>query len=142
MFSKACEYAIRAIIHIAQQSNKGNRVSLKEVAEAIDSPVAFTAKILQSLAQNQLIVSVKGAAGGYEFPPQKQYLDLYRIVQIIDGEQILTKCGLGLKECNAQKPCPMHHQFMPIRNHLQEILKTTITDLAHEMNGKITFLKG
>ena len=44
MFSKACEYGIRAMVHIAMQSERGERTGLKEVAEAIDSPVAFTSK--------------------------------------------------------------------------------------------------
>jgi len=46
MFSKDCEYGIRATIYITMQSLEGNRVNLKEIAAAIDSPVAFTAKIL------------------------------------------------------------------------------------------------
>ena len=46
MFSKACEYGIKATIHISHQSQQGHRVSLKAVAKAIDFPIAFTAKIL------------------------------------------------------------------------------------------------
>lgn len=46
MFSKTCEYGIRATIHIASKSLLGERVSLRDVTEAINSPVAFTAKIL------------------------------------------------------------------------------------------------
>ena len=57
MFSKACEYGIKASIHISQQSQQGERVSLKSVAKAIDSLIAFTAKILQSLANNNIIAS-------------------------------------------------------------------------------------
>lgn len=41
MFSKACEYGIRATIFLALLSKKGEHRSLKQVAEAIDSPVAF-----------------------------------------------------------------------------------------------------
>ena len=86
MFSKACEYGIKATIHISHQSQQGRRVSLKEVAKAIDSPVAFTAKILQSLANNQIIMSVKGPTCGYEIPQgEKAKITLHQIVKAIDG---------------------------------------------------------
>ena len=66
MFSKACEYGIRASIFIAKNSFEGNRVSPKEISEKINSPQAFTAKILQDLVRHKIIKSVKGAHGGFE----------------------------------------------------------------------------
>ena len=63
MFSKTCEYGIRATIIIATESYQDNRVGLKEIAEKIDSPVAFTAKILQVLSRENIIHSVKGVGG-------------------------------------------------------------------------------
>ena len=55
MFSKACEYAIRASIYIAKQSQNASKVSLKDVAMAIESPEAYTSKILQQLSRNHII---------------------------------------------------------------------------------------
>ena len=60
MFSKACEYGIKASIFIALCSYKGVRVSLKSIAKEINSPEAFTAKILQDLVRHDVINSVKG----------------------------------------------------------------------------------
>ena len=51
MFSKACEYAIRATILIAMEGRKGRRMSLVEIADRTGSPKAFTAKVLQQLAR-------------------------------------------------------------------------------------------
>ncbi len=68
MFSKACEYAIRAAIFIASESERGRRSSLKDIAREIDSPEAFTAKTLQKLTRSGIIVSTKGAQGGFEVP--------------------------------------------------------------------------
>ena len=66
MFSKACEYGIRAAVYITLQSLEGRRVSVNEIAEEIDSPIAFTAKTLQLLTRNDIIKSVKGPTGGFE----------------------------------------------------------------------------
>ncbi|MFT4805030.1 MAG: Rrf2 family iron-sulfur cluster assembly transcriptional regulator, partial [Psychroserpens sp.] len=42
MFSKACEYGIRASIFIAKNSFEGKRVNPREISEEINSPYAFT----------------------------------------------------------------------------------------------------
>ena len=58
MFSKACEYGIRATLYIAMNSLEDKRVSLRNIAGKIDSPEAFTAKILQQLVHHHIIHSV------------------------------------------------------------------------------------
>ena len=68
MFSKSCEYGIRATIFIATQSYLNNRTGIKDIAKKIDSPEAFTAKILQILVKANIIHSTKGVGGGFEIP--------------------------------------------------------------------------
>ncbi len=143
MFSKACEYGIRATIHLARLPEENHRSSLKQVAKAIGSPVAFTGKILQSLARNDIILSIKGPTGGYELPNSKlATTTLSDIVDAIDGGNIYSECGLGLKSCNESKPCPLHFQFKAIRDDLKQMLQaTTVQDLALELQEGLAFLK-
>lgn len=143
MFSKACEYGIRATIFIALNSLEDKRVSLKDIAEEIDSPVAFTAKILQQLARNSIVDSVKGPAGGFEISPEQiRLIRLSQVVDAIDGDDIYRGCALGLKDCDANKPCPMHDRFVVIRDNLQEMLEsTTLHTLASDLEVGRTFLK-
>lgn len=143
MFSKSCEYGIRASIFIAEQSNMGKKVSLKEVAEAIESPIAYTSKILQQLTRSQIIQSDKGPAGGFYMPKQGlSTVKLSTIVSAIDGDDIYKGCGLGLKQCNERKPCPVHNQFKVIRNELRKMLETTtIGALVVDYENGLTFLK-
>lgn len=143
MFSKACEYGIKATLHIALQSLDGRRVSLKEIAREIDSPEAFTAKILQKLVRDGILDSVKGPSGGFEMP--KKRMDETRLIEIvsaIDGDEIFTGCGLGLKECNAEAPCPVHHKFKTIRDNLRDMMsQTSIFELATGLEVGTTVLK-
>lgn len=143
MFSKACEYGIKATIYIAMQSLQGRRVSLKEIAEKVDSPTAFTAKILHQLAKSDLLVSTKGPSGGFQI--EKERIDdikLADIVLAIDGESIYEGCGLGLDKCNANKPCPVHDKFMVIRDELKIMLQnTSLYELATGLEVGLTYLK-
>jgi len=64
MFSKSCEYAIKAVIHLCMETHAGGRLSINDIAVAIDSPEPFTAKILQTLSKHKIISSAKGPGGG------------------------------------------------------------------------------
>ncbi|MEM7375216.1 MAG: Rrf2 family transcriptional regulator [Bacteroidota bacterium] len=143
MFSKACEYGIRATLHIAQKSLHGERVSLKEIAGEIDSPVAFTAKILQQLTRAGLITSVKGPSGGFQIAKKDMdRIKLSDIVNTIDGDSIYKGCGLGLPACNAKKPCPVHDKFALVRNELRTMLEnTSLYELATGLDLELTYLK-
>lgn len=143
MFSKACEYGIRSMLYIAEQSQRGNRVNIKEISKAIDSPEAFTAKVLQQLARNGVVDSLKGPAGGFSIPEHKLHeLKLSEIVEAIDGDHVFVGCGLGLPECSHEKPCPLHHKFGVIRDELKNMLvSTTVLELSKDINKGFTFLK-
>lgn len=143
MFSKACEYGIRATLYIASKSLDGERVSLKDIALKIDSPEAFTAKILQEVSRNNIVRSVKGPSGGFEIAvDDMKKVMLSRIVDAIDGDAIYRGCGLGLKECDASHPCPVHDQFVAIRDELSRMLNTTsLYEVAAGLKEGVTFLK-
>ncbi|MBP6588010.1 MAG: Rrf2 family transcriptional regulator [Flavobacterium sp.] len=143
MFSKACEYGIRASIFIAEQSLLNKKVSLKDIAKAIDSPEAYTSKILQQLSRNFIIKSDKGPTGGFSMSQQElENVKLSTVVTAIDGDAIYNGCGLGLKNCSEEKPCPAHSQFKIIRDQLKIMLETNlIKDLTMDFKEGLTFLK-
>lgn len=143
MFSKACEYAIRATLLIASRSLEGKRSSVKDIADATASPLAFTAKVLQQLNRGGIVQSVQGKQGGFEISREQiEKTRLSQIVEIMDGDRIFTGCGLGLHTCNALKPCPMHERFAQVRNQLKEMLEsTTLLELTLGLKDGLTFLK-
>lgn len=143
MFSKACEYAIRAAIFIASESEKGNRASLKDIAKEIDSPEAFTAKTLQKLSRSGIITSTKGARGGFEVKPEDlEKIKVSQIVLAIDGDKVYTRCSLGLHNCSEDHPCPFHSRFKPVRTSLKNIVEnTSLRDLTLGLVTGDTFLK-
>ncbi|HET8860952.1 Rrf2 family transcriptional regulator [Marivirga sp.] len=142
MFSKSCEYGIRAVIFIATQSKKTDRVKIGDIAEKIDSPVAFTAKILGLLVRNKIVSSITGPKGGFYIEPHRlDKIFLKDIVEVIDGDKIYKGCGLGLKECSASHSCPVHHKFAKVRAEIDYMLSsTTLKELTEGLHEKLTFL--
>lgn len=143
MFSKACEYGIKASIFIAISSYEGKRVTPKEISEEINSPQAFTAKILQALVRNGVINSVKGAHGGFEINKEDiPKVKLAEIVNAIDGDKIYSGCGLGLHTCDENHPCPVHDKFKIVRTELRNMLENTnLEQLALDIKSGVSFLK-
>lgn len=142
MFSRTCEYAIRAMIFIAQQSKEGRRVGIKEIAKGIDSPEHFMAKILQALTRKRLLQSLKGPNGGFYLDEAELECSLADIVKAVDGDTLFTGCGLGLKQCSESHPCPIHHEFKSVRKNIQSMLeKAKLGAFSDELEKSLTFLK-
>ncbi len=143
MFSKSCEYGIRATIFIASKCCENRKVGLKEIAVAIDSPIAFTAKILQKLTKDKIIHSTKGVNGGFEvFQNDLKSIRLIQIVEAIDGNSVFSGCGLGLENCSETHPCPVHFEFKEIKERLHIMLENmTLEQLALEVKSGSSFLK-
>lgn len=141
MFSKACEYGIRAVIFIVSKSKNGGKVGIKDICKEIGAPEHFTAKILQNLSRMGMISSTKGPNGGFYIPEGKD-ITLMEIVQVIDGNRLFTGCGLGITECSEIKPCPIHSDFKEIRDALQHMLETTsVSKLTESLDKGLVFLK-
>ena len=143
MFSKTCEYGLRAVIFIAQQAKTNKKVSISAISEAIDSPQAFTAKVLQQLTKHKIAQSIKGPFGGF-FIEEKNLktIVLSDIVEVLDGNGIYTGCGLGLQQCNDKEPCPLHFKFIQIRENLKKMLEnTTLLELSSDKNIADYYLK-
>jgi len=142
MFSKTCEYAIRAMIFIAQKSKDGRKVGIKEIAKGIDSPEHFIAKILQELSRKRLLQSMKGPTGGFYLDKDALECSLADIVKVVDGDKIFTDCGLGLKHCSETQPCPIHHEFKSVRKNIQTMLeKAKLGEFSKELEMSQIFLK-
>jgi len=137
MFSKACEYAIKAVLHVAHKSREGARVGVKDIAKAIDSPEAFTGKIMQQLSKSGIIQSIKGPSGGFWIgEEERKAANLRNIVKVFDGDKLYTECGLGLKHCNDLRPCPVHHEYKEIRDALVKMhTDINLDDLAQKLEN-------
>ncbi len=138
MFSKACEYGIRALTAIATAGKENRKIGIKEVCKLSQTPESFTAKILQNLVKRGVLNSQKGPTGGFYISKDLADITLYDIVDAIDGKSIFSKCGLGLTACNADKPCPMHYQFEVVRNELNEMChNNTLQDLVEGFHEEV-----
>jgi Rrf2 family protein len=118
MLSKKCKYAIRSVLYLADNNRQKKMNSGVEIANQLGMPTAFTVKILQELAREKFILSVKGPNGGFYIDDTIRDVKIIDIITAIDGNAIFYQCGIGLKECSEEHPCPFHDTFKMIRDEL------------------------
>lgn len=135
MFSKSTEYALRATIYIAQKSSEQNKLGINAIAAAIDSPLSFTAKIMQLLSRgNRVVSSVRGPNGGFFMTEKAMKLPVRSVLDQMGEDEVLEKCILGLNKCSESKPCPMHAEYRQIKLDMIRLFETkTIEQLAADL---------
>lgn len=142
MLTKGSEYAIRALLYIQLQNWEGKRPGVIEIAREIEAPEAYSAKILHMLTSRNFLDSAKGRGGGFFYSDQQPERELYDIIVHLEGDQLFTKCGIGLKNCSSENPCPLHHEFIKVREELIHIFKNeSIRTLAEKIRDGSAVLK-
>ncbi len=136
MLSNTCKYAIRACIFLALEENRNKIVGIKEISKILNLPTPFLGKILQQLAKNKLLKSVKGPNGGFGLAMSPDKIKLIDIVNIVDGKDIFESCLIGVTTCNSEdEHCPIHPKYSPIREEIKKLFQEQdILSLAEEIH--------
>ncbi len=120
MLTKASQYAIRAVLFLAQNSRTGEKYKAKDIADKLDIPHPFIAKLLQRLAKAGIVSSVRGPQGGFYMTSENMQYNMCRVLKELGNKPIFEKCFLGLPKCSDENPCPVHHIVAPFKEALLE----------------------
>jgi len=142
MLSKSCIYALRSILFVAHNAKVDSKVGIKEIANALDLPVHYLGKILQQLSKNNIIQSIKGPHGGFYLNEVSQEIKLIKVIEVMDGLEFFSQCGLGLTHCSDNHPCPIHHEFKVCRDGLWDLFSSkSILDLVSKIEEGDAFIR-
>ena len=137
MLSRASKYAILSTLFLCEHSSVDNKISVKVIAESIDVPNPFLAKLFQQLVRGRIISSTKGPNGGFYLSEENSKKNVCDIIENIDGLNKLNECFLGLNECDSKNPCPVHFIVEPFKdNILGKFRDKTIMEFAQEISDK------
>ncbi len=122
IFSRPCENAIRATLYVAAHTTAGS-VLVRDIAQALDLPVASLAKIIQQLTRSGVLTSVKGPGGGVSLARPPEEMTLMEVVRVIEGHKLEHQCVLGIPGCSEDVAhCPFHEQWGEIRGRILAML--------------------
>lgn len=141
LFSRSTAYGIRTLVYLAVRSSDENRLGIKQIASDLGFPEPFLAKVLQNLARKQIVVSSKGPHGGFYLDEAAKQISLLQLIDRIEGLDFFDQCGLGLSECNDDKPCPIHKNYQIYKGDLYKLLSDkSINDMKDDVKQGIAFM--
>ncbi|GGD47427.1 RrF2 family transcriptional regulator [Muriicola marianensis] len=141
MLSNSSKYALTAVLYLAAHTDDRQKKMVKDLSASTNIPKAYLAKLLQQLSRHNIISATKGPKGGYYLTEENRNLPVYSLIEVIDGTQRMESCVLGIEECNAERPCPLHDHVYPARDaFLGTLKKMTIGDLSRDLKNGSSFL--
>jgi Rrf2 family protein len=145
MLSNASKYAIRAVLFLAEKSSEKAKFGAKHIADELEIPLHFIAKLLQQLAKAKVISSTKGPKGGFYTSSKDLENNVCKILDEIESGDVFEGCFMGLPKCGDENPCPVHHIVAPFKEQiLSKFQAQTIKEFSKEIkeNGSYLSLKG
>ena len=126
MISQTAEYALRAIVYLAEQPVPR---TTSEIAEKTQSPSGYLSKVMQSLNKAGLVHSQRGLHGGFVLSVEADELTVLQVVNAVEPIRRFHECPLGLHGINL---CPLHRKLDDAAKYIEETFgDTTIADLNH-----------
>lgn len=133
MLSRTSEYALRALIHLAQHEEDWP-ISGARIAGESGIPPKYLSKILGDLARAGVLESAPGKTGGFRLRRSAKQLSLLDVLAPFEPFD-RRRCPFGNHECSDQNPCKAHDQWKKVIETEQRFLRrTTVYDIAIRMS--------
>lgn len=127
MISPTAEYALRAVVAIAQAN--GDTAVTQRIAKSTKVPPGYLSKVLQTLGRAGLVESKRGLGGGFRLAKPANEISLLEVVNAVDPIKRIRECPLGL-ETHGADLCPLHKRLDDAIEHVERCFAhTTISEL-------------
>lgn len=119
------DYAIRMIKYIQEQGDR--LLTGSEIAEAIDVPYPFVARIASQLKRNGILSAVKGRRGGYTLAKPINQINFYEVFVSIEGELQVSRCIKDNHDC-----CRGSEDSCGLKGFLFELQDSMIKEMSNK----------
>lgn len=133
--TRGSDYGLRGMLYMARQP-LGQVCLVSQVAAAEELPESYLAKIFQDLARSRLLISHRGAKGGFSLVDDPQEINLLQIIEAVEGPIALAPC-LDIREgCDRVNLCEIYDALDSAQAQMISVLeRTTLADLVAKPNG-------
>lgn len=127
MFSRTAEYALRAVVFLAEGGE--TRYTTQVIAETTQIPPRYLSKVLHSLARAGVLMAQRGLYGGFLLSRSPAQITVFEVIQAVDPLKRIVTCPLNLA-AHKDQLCPLHSRLDASLAMIQEDLqRSTIADL-------------
>jgi Rrf2 family protein len=128
-------YGLRALLEIAKAPDEGP-VTIRDISRKQKMSVTYLEQILHRLKKAGLILSVRGAKGGYLLAKKDNKITVREIIDILDGPLSFSYCDfpkLREKSCTGPETCVSRVLWKRLEDNMSKMLSNiTLADLKKE----------
>lgn len=134
MISQTAEYALRAIVYLADQSETPHTTS--QIAEVTQVPAGYLSKVMQSMSRAGLVHSQRGLNGGFTLAHKPEELTVFDVISAVDPLKRIRQCPLG-KKAHGKNLCPLHRRIDEAIAAVEKSFRaTTVDELLETPRGR------
>jgi len=127
--TKLADYGVLLMTHMA--SSEGQLHTAADLAAETHVPQPTVSKILQMLLNDKLLVSIRGARGGYRLARSASEISIVSVISTLEGDIALTECNLDACDCAQQPVCTISGSWQRINEAVQRALQgITLADMV------------
>jgi FeS assembly SUF system regulator len=135
---KLTDYGTVVMTSFARQPQRLH--SANELAAELGLALPTVSKVLKALVQHGLLVSHRGAKGGYTLATAPEEISVAQIISAIEGPIALTECSDSMGLCGQETQCSVRGNWQLINRAVREALeRVTLADLARPMAQPLHF---
>ncbi len=117
--SRLTDYATAILLTLVQRDEV---CPAEEVAQQLGLEVPTCSKVLKLLTRAGLLVSTRGARGGYQLARSPEAISVYDVLHAIEGGTALTECAREDSRCAWQSDCGQRSAWQHINASIQDTL--------------------
>jgi FeS assembly SUF system regulator, gammaproteobacterial len=130
--SKLTDYGTVVMAHMASAPERVYTASA--VASEVHVALPTISKILKALAHEGLLVSHRGAKGGYALARPPEAISIAEVIDALEGPIAVTECSSGPGVCTQENLCTLRANWQVINHAIRRALEgVTLADMAHPM---------
>ena len=132
--TRKTDYALTALTDMARNSVNG--ASARDMSERLRLPLRALTNILNQLTHHGLVVSMRGARGGYRLARQPEDISLVELIEAVEGPLSLTYCcdpspKPSRRGCDRTDICKIRGAVQKVHASLREFLsQVSVRDIA------------
>ena len=135
MISQSVEYALRAVVYLADQSP--NACTTSQVAKTTKVPAAYLSKVLQMLRRSGVVHSQRGTGGGVALVKKPEELSILEVVNAVEPIQRIKTCPLELAS-HGVRLCPLHKRMDNALAQMEDAFRqTTLAEILAEPSESV-----
>lgn len=137
-FSKKVEYALIALLHMAQKS-ADELTTARELSKKYDISLELMGKILQSLVKSGIVISVQGVKGGYYLGKSLDQINISKVITAIDGPIAIADCIHHDEEsvCEREQNCLIRKSMEKIQLRFVNLMdEITLKDFENKYSKR------